>query len=187
MVPEWWVEQVCGAAECPWLWSALQGVSSGRVSIPNDGGRPASRDPPAKPRHHRRADPYRRPGHPRRRDRRHTALLRAPWSPASVWPSCQPAPRVRPSEDDKLVYVRDVLRRKLLESKTLQQQAAHNTPAQFAGSPDLDHAITDAIMASHEAHTTMSTQALNSPAVQKAIKDILLNFAGLYEGLRGAG
>ncbi len=90
------------------------------------------------------------------------------------------------TDQDKLVYVRDVLRGKLLQSATLQQQAANNTPAQFAGSPDLDHAITDAIMASHDAHTEMSTQALNSPAVQRAIKNILLNFAGLYEGLRGA-
>ena len=30
----------------------------------------------------------------------------------------------------------------------------------------------------------MSTQALNSAAVQKGLKDILLNNAGLYESLR---
>jgi len=31
----------------------------------------------------------------------------------------------------------------------------------------------------------MSTQALNSDAVQRGLKDILLNNAGLYESLRG--
>jgi len=31
----------------------------------------------------------------------------------------------------------------------------------------------------------MSTQALNSAAVQSGMKDILLNHAGLYETLRG--
>jgi type I restriction enzyme R subunit len=30
----------------------------------------------------------------------------------------------------------------------------------------------------------MSTQALNSPAIQGGMKDILLNHAGLYEKLR---
>lgn len=32
----------------------------------------------------------------------------------------------------------------------------------------------------------MSTQALNSEAVRRGIKDILLNNAGLYEALRDA-
>ena len=33
----------------------------------------------------------------------------------------------------------------------------------------------------------MSTQALNSPTVQSGMKDILLNYASLYETLRGSG
>ncbi len=90
------------------------------------------------------------------------------------------------SDDDKLVYVNSVIKGKLLESKTLQQQAANNSNEQFRNSPDLDHAVTQAIMGAYDAHQAMSTQALNSAAVQKTIKDILLNFAGLYEGLRGA-
>nr|WP_197446895.1 hypothetical protein [Tautonia plasticadhaerens] len=36
-----------------------------------------------------------------------------------------------------------------------------------------------------EAHTSMSTQALGSEAVQNGIRDILLGPAGLYESLRG--
>ncbi len=91
------------------------------------------------------------------------------------------------TEGDKLVFVRDVLHGKIVESKTLQQQALANTPAQFEGSPDLDHAITDAIIASHDAHATMSTQALNSPAIRAAIKDILIRYTGLYDALRQAG
>lgn len=35
-----------------------------------------------------------------------------------------------------------------------------------------------------DAHTVMSTQALNSPSIQNGMKDILLNHAGLWESLR---
>jgi type I restriction enzyme, R subunit len=41
------------------------------------------------------------------------------------------------SDQDKLVYVNNVLKGKLLESTTLAQQAANNTKEQFANSPDL--------------------------------------------------
>jgi type I restriction enzyme R subunit len=39
-------------------------------------------------------------------------------------------------------------------------------------------------MGALDAHTLMSTQALNSPTVQSGMKDILLNHARLYETLR---
>ena len=89
------------------------------------------------------------------------------------------------SEQDKLVYVNSVIRGKLLESKTLQQQAANNSKEQMANSPDLDKGISNAVIESMDAHNLMATQALNSPAVMKAIKEILLSVGGLYEGLRG--
>ncbi len=89
------------------------------------------------------------------------------------------------SEHDKLVYVEHVLKGKLLENPMLQQQATNNSKEQFANSPDLATALTNAIMGAFDAHTAMSTQALNSASVQQGIKDILLNHAGLYEGLRG--
>ena len=89
------------------------------------------------------------------------------------------------SDQDKLVYVNNVIKGKLLESKTLQTQAANNTKEQFANSPDLKTELMNAIMGALDAHTAMSTQALNSASVQRGIKDILLNNAGLYEGLRG--
>jgi len=90
------------------------------------------------------------------------------------------------TDQDKLVYVNDVIKGKLLESETLRQQAANNTKEQFANSPDLKTELLNAIMGALDAHTTMSTQALNSELVQRGIKNILLDNAGLYETLRAA-
>ena len=90
------------------------------------------------------------------------------------------------TDQDKLVYVNNVIKGKLLESKTLQQQATSNTKEQFSNSPDLKTELLNAIMGALDAHTLMSTQALNSIAVQSGLKDVLLNYAGLYEGLREA-
>lgn len=90
------------------------------------------------------------------------------------------------TDQDKLVYVNDVLKGKLLESETLRQQAANNTKEQFANSPDLNAELLNAIMSALDAHTTMSTQALNSEQVQRGLKDILLNHAGLWEALRAS-
>ena len=78
----------------------------------------------------------------------------------------------------------NVIKGKLLESETLRQQATNNTKEQFANSPDLKSELLNAIMGALDAHTSMSTQALNSETVQRGIKDILLNNAGLYETLR---
>ena len=88
------------------------------------------------------------------------------------------------TDQDQLVYVNHVIKGKLLESATLQQQAANNTKEQFANSPDLKTELLNAIMGALDAHNSMSTQALNSATVQDGIKDILLNNAGLYETLR---
>ncbi len=88
------------------------------------------------------------------------------------------------TDQDKLVYVNNVIKGKLLESETLRQQAANNTKEQFANSPDLKSELLNAIMGALDAHTAMSTQALNSPTVQSGMKDILLNHARLWEMLR---
>ena len=88
------------------------------------------------------------------------------------------------SDQDKLVYVNNVIKGKLLESAKLRQQATNNTKEQFANSPDLQAELINAIMDALDAHTTMSTQALNSQIVQRGMKDILLNYAGLWESLR---
>jgi type I restriction enzyme, R subunit len=88
------------------------------------------------------------------------------------------------TDQDKLVYVNNVIKGKLLESETLRQPAANNTKEQFANSPDLKTELLNAIMGALAAHTVMSTQALTSDTVQRGLKDILLNNAGLYETLR---
>ena len=85
---------------------------------------------------------------------------------------------------DKLVYVNNVIKGKLLESTKLQQQAANNTREQFANSPDLNSELMNAIMSALDAHTLMSTQALNSPTVRQGLKEILLNHAQLWETLK---
>jgi type I restriction enzyme R subunit len=89
------------------------------------------------------------------------------------------------TDQDKLVYVNNVIKGKLLESERLRQQATNNTKEQFANSPDLKTELLNAIMGALDAHTLMSTQALNSPTVQNCMKDLLLNHAGIYETLRG--
>ena len=88
------------------------------------------------------------------------------------------------TDQDQLVYVNQVIRGKMLESEKLRQQAANNTKEQFSTSPDLDAALTNAIVEALDAHTSMSTKALNSDAVRRGLKNILLNHAGLWELLR---
>ena len=89
------------------------------------------------------------------------------------------------SEQDQLRYVNGTLLGKVAESATLQQQAANNTKEQFANSPNLKIELQNAIIDSLDAHTSMSTKALNSPIVMHGLLDILLNHSGLYERLRG--
>lgn len=91
------------------------------------------------------------------------------------------------TDQDKLVYVNNVIKGKLLESETLKEQAPNNTKEQFANSPDLKHELVNAIIAALDAHTTMSTEALGSEAVQDGLRDILLGPAGLYEALKALG
>jgi type I restriction enzyme R subunit len=88
------------------------------------------------------------------------------------------------SDQDKLVYVNDVLKGKLMESATLQEQAINNTKQQFANSPDLKSELMKAIMGALDAHNAMSSQALGSEAVRDGLKNVLLDHAGLYESLR---
>jgi type I restriction enzyme R subunit len=88
------------------------------------------------------------------------------------------------TEDDRLVYVNNVIKGKLLESQILVQQAANNTKEQFANSPDLSAELLNAIIDAFAAHTTMSKQALDSEKVRSGLRDILLGPAQLYEALR---
>jgi len=88
------------------------------------------------------------------------------------------------TDDDRLVYVNNVLKGKLLESDILVQQANNNTKEQFSNSPDLASELMNAIMDAFAAHSTMSKQALDSERVRNGLRDILLGPARLYEALR---
>lgn len=88
------------------------------------------------------------------------------------------------TDDDRLVYISNVIKGKLLESETLVQQAANNTKEQFSNSPDLSSELLNAIMDALAAHNAMSTQALESDRIRAGLKDILLGPAQLYEALR---
>ena len=88
------------------------------------------------------------------------------------------------TDDDKLIYVNNVLKGKLLENETLRQQAASNTKARFLASPDLNDAVLDAAFAARDAHGSMSAQAINDERVRQGLVDILVNFTDLYELLR---
>jgi type I restriction enzyme, R subunit len=91
------------------------------------------------------------------------------------------------TEGDKLVYVNDVLKGKLMESDTLVQQAVNNSKEQFANSPDLAHELLNAIMDASSALSSLSKQALESERVRGGLKDVLLGPAQLYEALRAKG
>lgn len=85
---------------------------------------------------------------------------------------------------DKLVYVNDVIKGKLMESEKLAEQAANNSKEQFANSPDLAKEIMGAVMDALAAHTAMSKQALESEQLRDDMKDVLLGAGKLWEGLR---
>jgi type I restriction enzyme R subunit len=88
------------------------------------------------------------------------------------------------TDDDKLVYVNNVIKGKLMQSDVLISQAGNNTKEQFSNSPDLNTEIMNAIMDALTAHNTMSRQALDSEKVRSGLRDILLGPAKLYESLR---
>jgi type I restriction enzyme R subunit len=87
------------------------------------------------------------------------------------------------TQSDKLMYVNNVIKGKLLESEILMKQAANNSKEQFSASPDLKQEILNAF----DAHSEMSSQALNSEEVQRGLREILIGPAKLYEALRTPG
>lgn len=89
------------------------------------------------------------------------------------------------TDADKLVYVNEVLRQKLMESEVLAQQARNNSKEQFAASPNLSEELMNAIIDSFAAHAAMSKQAIDSEVVREGLKGILLGPGQLWESLRG--
>jgi len=88
------------------------------------------------------------------------------------------------TDQDKLRWVNGTLLGKVADSDKLREQAHNNTKMQFANSPDLRPELENAIIASYDAHSSLSKQALNSPAVLRGLLDVLLNHSQLYERLR---
>jgi len=88
------------------------------------------------------------------------------------------------TDDDKVIYVGKVIKGKMLESTTLQQQAASNSKEQFKTSPDLLTSSMDAIIEALDAHQTMSKQALDNPYVRTKMVELLIDKFGLWEELR---
>jgi type I restriction enzyme R subunit len=88
------------------------------------------------------------------------------------------------SGSDKLVYVKNVIKGKLLDSDILRKQAKSNTKVQFDASPDLPTELVSAIIDGLDVHEKLSTQALNSDRVRAGLKEILLGPGQLYESVR---
>ena len=87
------------------------------------------------------------------------------------------------SDHDKLVYVNDVIKGRLLDCEMLIEQAVNNTKEQFSNSPDLEKRILDATIDALSSFSAMSGQALNSSRIRLEMKEILMGPAGLYEAL----
>lgn len=88
------------------------------------------------------------------------------------------------TDGDRLVYINNVIKGKLLESQELLLQALANTKAQFDNSPTIDEVLRNAVMDTYAANNIMGKQALESAKVRLGIKDILLGPGQLYEALR---
>lgn len=88
------------------------------------------------------------------------------------------------TEQDQLSYVRATLLDKLMVSPVLRQQAASNTREQFSSSPDLSVELTNAVIASYDAHSAMSAKVLNSPGNLRKLLHILLEPLNLWERLK---
>jgi type I restriction enzyme R subunit len=87
------------------------------------------------------------------------------------------------TDGDKVSFF-EGLRRKMLESETLQEQAAVNGEAQFANSPTLHDELMKAAMDGDAAHQSMITQFLNSEALQAQMLALMLAKGALYTALR---
>lgn len=73
---------------------------------------------------------------------------------------------------------------RLTESETLQQQARHNTLAQFSASPDLDIAFVDAVIGAMASSEDLSKQILNDKDLSRQLLGELL--PAVYRSLNPA-
>ena len=87
------------------------------------------------------------------------------------------------SDQDKLRFASYTFE-KVLESDKLRQQAHNNTNMQFIDSPDVTPATLNAVIEGYDAHSSLSKQALNSPAALRCLVDVFHNHFKLYDRLR---
>ena len=87
------------------------------------------------------------------------------------------------TDGDQLSYA-TTIHAKLGESELLQEQAENNTPEQFYASPDLLATFNDAIIASMDAHQSMSTQVLSDDRIKLGLLHLVMHQMGLYDYLR---
>lgn len=90
------------------------------------------------------------------------------------------------TDNDQLSYAMTI-KGKLMENKTLSQQAGSNQKDQFDNSPLLKAAIMDAVIDALDAHSAMSRQALESQTIQDGLRAALMGPGRLYEALREQG
>ena len=74
------------------------------------------------------------------------------------------------------------VKERLEESTTLQQQAQHNTLAQFSASPDLHHEFMSAVIGAMASSEDLSTQLINNPDLSQTLLAELVPI--IYEGLK---
>lgn len=77
------------------------------------------------------------------------------------------------------------VKERLEESETLQQQAQHNSLAQFSASPDLHSEFMTAVIGAMASSEDLSTQIINNPDLSQKLLAELVPI--IYEGLKATG
>lgn len=77
------------------------------------------------------------------------------------------------------------VKERLEESETLQQQAQHNTLAQFSASPDLHSEFMTAVIGAMASSEDLSTQIINNPDLSQKLLAELIPI--IYKGLKDTG
>jgi type I restriction enzyme, R subunit len=84
--------------------------------------------------------------------------------------------------DADLLNYANHIRDKMLENKTLANQAAANEIDQFGASPDFDKVMMKAVVDAFKSHKSMSEQVLKKDSVKDGLSDLLLSM--VYEGFK---
>ena len=85
---------------------------------------------------------------------------------------------------EKVDYVANVIKGKILDSRKLQKQARKVSKEELRRSPDLWLTSQNAYMDALEAHSSMSRQAINNIYIQEKVINLLIDNFNLWEDLR---